>query len=456
MTKNSISETFPEQTLFEAAFKYASIGTALLRPDGSWLIVNDALCQILGYTRDELHNFTFRDITYPEDHAVDEYYVEQLVSGRARHCHFEKRYFHKNGGIVWALLSVVYVSDETGGPAFFITQIKDITARKTAAEEISRILEHSPDIIFRMNPEGRIIFINGTVERMLRIPRSEYLGKTFAEVAERGRPAKRFIAQVAEAIGRCEPVSFEYEGLLRSDTFYTCTVTPEYQGDVRLNSFLMFLRDITPVRRAQLALEKSERELNSVLTGTPTVIAKLTRDFRHVYINDAVERETAIPAEMFIGKTLGEVGIPNPVVRRIEAAIAEVFKTGESIEFEFAYDSPHGLKYYLGRFTPELTAAGEVEAVLVFALDITERKLAELELKEALEQVKQLQKMLPICTYCKNIRDDQDYWHTVESYVARHAGAEFSHSICPSCYETRVLPELRKYKEKNRKSPIDE
>jgi phosphoserine phosphatase RsbU/P len=64
------------------------------------------------------------------------------------------------------------------------------------------------------------------------------------------------------------------------------------------------------------------------------------------------------------------------------------------------------------------------------------------ELEGALKRVKQLSGLLPICSYCKKIRDDSNYWQQVESYVMHHSEAQFSHSICPSCYETIVKPEM--------------
>ncbi len=66
------------------------------------------------------------------------------------------------------------------------------------------------------------------------------------------------------------------------------------------------------------------------------------------------------------------------------------------------------------------------------------------ELKEALISVKQLSGLLPICSYCKKIRDDQNYWQQVEAYVGKHSEAKFSHSICPTCYEDIVKPEMVK------------
>ncbi len=64
------------------------------------------------------------------------------------------------------------------------------------------------------------------------------------------------------------------------------------------------------------------------------------------------------------------------------------------------------------------------------------------ELQAALDQMKRLQGILPICGYCKKIRNDSDYWQNVESYISSHSEAEFSHSICPPCFETKVKPEL--------------
>jgi PAS domain S-box-containing protein len=82
------------------------------------------------------------------------------------------------------------------------------------------------------------------------------------------------------------------------------------------------------------------------------------------------------------------------------------------------------------------------------ARDITERKHAEHErerlvgeLRAALTEVKTLQGFLPICSYCKSIRDDENYWHAVEAYISKHTNTRFSHGICPTCY-AKVESEL--------------
>jgi CheY-like chemotaxis protein len=71
------------------------------------------------------------------------------------------------------------------------------------------------------------------------------------------------------------------------------------------------------------------------------------------------------------------------------------------------------------------------------------------ELEAALAQVKQLQGLLPICSYCKRIRDDENYWEQVELYIGKHSGAQFSHGICPACFEEHVRPQLEELSRKH-------
>jgi len=81
-------------------------------------------------------------------------------------------------------------------------------------------------------------------------------------------------------------------------------------------------------------------------------------------------------------------------------------------------------------------------------LNITlEKRVADrtAELTKALAEVKELSGLLPICSYCKQIRDDKNYWHGVETYISRHSKARFSHGICPDCMERHVLPMLEAF-----------
>jgi CheY-like chemotaxis protein len=96
----------------------------------------------------------------------------------------------------------------------------------------------------------------------------------------------------------------------------------------------------------------------------------------------------------------------------------------------------------------ELRARVRVGETIVNLQSNLALRVKELEL--ALTRLKQLQGTFPICSYCKNIRDDQNYWQQVESYITDHSEAKFTHSICPPCYESVVEPQLRRQKNKER------
>jgi len=95
------------------------------------------------------------------------------------------------------------------------------------------------------------------------------------------------------------------------------------------------------------------------------------------------------------------------------------------------------------------SADAGVDDFLTKPLDLTELwtrlRVAERILRYT-TQVRQLEEMLPICSYCKKIRDDQNYWQQLEGYISERTGSDFSHSVCPDCYKRVVIPELEKLK----------
>jgi PAS domain S-box-containing protein len=117
---------------FRGAFEFAAIGMALVAPDGRWLRANKSLCEILGYTAEELLATDFQSITHAEDLDADIGQMRQMLDGSLSHYNMEKRYLHKDGHIVWVLLSASLVRDARAQSMYFVAQIQDITDRKHA------------------------------------------------------------------------------------------------------------------------------------------------------------------------------------------------------------------------------------------------------------------------------------------------------------------------------------
>jgi PAS domain S-box-containing protein len=139
---------------FRITFEQAAMGVAHVDLDGHWLRVNQVLCSIVGYTREELTSKTFLDITHPEDLEADLNYVRQLLAGDINHYSLEKRYLHKDGHLVWVNLTVsllretngmadssapsnaLYPVSGTGKPKYFISIVEDINDRKRTEREL--------------------------------------------------------------------------------------------------------------------------------------------------------------------------------------------------------------------------------------------------------------------------------------------------------------------------------
>lgn len=123
---------------FHSLFESAAIGMAVVDLQGRFVDVNKALCEIIGYSEEELIKKTFMDITYPDDLEIDLYYVGQLIKGNLFSYQMEKRYFHKQGHIIWILLTGSVVHDEQNNIKYFIAQIMDITQKKLMMEKLEQ------------------------------------------------------------------------------------------------------------------------------------------------------------------------------------------------------------------------------------------------------------------------------------------------------------------------------
>jgi PAS domain S-box-containing protein len=137
MSDTPSPDALTSDSLFQNAFELAAIGMALVSPEGKWLRVNRSICEITGYTEPELLARTFQDITHPDDLDLDLANVRKMLAGEIKTYQMEKRYFHKNGSIVWVLLSVSLVHNKSGAPLFFISQIQDITRRKQSDQQLA-------------------------------------------------------------------------------------------------------------------------------------------------------------------------------------------------------------------------------------------------------------------------------------------------------------------------------
>jgi PAS domain S-box-containing protein len=147
-----------QEKRFAKAFDFAPIGMALVSLTGGWIKINANLSKLLGYSESEFLSHNFRDYTHPEDIDTDLGHLQELLEGRTESYSMEKRYFHKDGRVIWALLNVSLVRNEEDKPLYFVSQIKDISESKRHIETIraqnSRLLSFAHIVSHNLRPHA--------------------------------------------------------------------------------------------------------------------------------------------------------------------------------------------------------------------------------------------------------------------------------------------------------------
>ncbi|MDD0841764.1 bifunctional diguanylate cyclase/phosphodiesterase [Pseudomonas sp. Gutcm_11s] len=157
------AERLQSELRFRSTFEQAAVGIAHLAPDGRWLRVNQRLCQMLGYSREQLLELTFQDITHPDDLDKDLGLTHQLLAGEIPRLTMEKRYLHRDGSVLWANLSATLVRHTNGEPHYFISVVEDIGVRKQqerALQQAATVFESTQEAVVIVDARRRILTSN--------------------------------------------------------------------------------------------------------------------------------------------------------------------------------------------------------------------------------------------------------------------------------------------------------
>jgi PAS domain S-box-containing protein len=191
----ALAELMESEERFRVTFEQAAVGVAHVGPDGRWLRVNDKLCEITGYPREELSEMTFQDITHLDDLQKDLDYLNQLLAGQIRTYATEKRYWRKDGSVVWINLTVSAVGDTPDHLKYFITVVEDITERKKAVgalrqseERYRAVVEQSTEGLYLVDGDTkRLLETNPALQNMLGYTAEELRGMELHEIVAHDR-----------------------------------------------------------------------------------------------------------------------------------------------------------------------------------------------------------------------------------------------------------------------------
>jgi len=159
------------EELFRRTFDEAPIGAAIISLDDRFQRVNSALCDITGYSQEELRSLTFLDITHPEDRPGNIELARKLAAGELHEYQLEKRYIRKDRKVVWVRVSIKMIRDQSGAPIYYLPMTEDITERKEAeialkkSEEDYRLLvQNLPGVVYKGRKDWSVEFMDEKTE----------------------------------------------------------------------------------------------------------------------------------------------------------------------------------------------------------------------------------------------------------------------------------------------------
>jgi PAS domain S-box-containing protein len=260
---------------FRATFEQAAVGIAHVGLDGHWLRVNRRLCDIVGYSREELLASDFSAITHPDDLAVDWENVRALIAGAIETYTIEKRYICRDGGAVWVNLTVSLVRGDASEPKYFISVIEDISERKAAEQAIRHqadLLDQALEPILAWEMGGGITYWNRAAEELYGYSREEAVGRRSHDLLKTTLPwpVDEFEARLVQ--------HGAWRGELKHTTKADRVITVESRHKVvREDGRLLVLesnRDVTDRKRAEQQLS----EMNATLEKR---VEERTRQLHH-------------------------------------------------------------------------------------------------------------------------------------------------------------------------------
>jgi diguanylate cyclase (GGDEF)-like protein/PAS domain S-box-containing protein len=325
---------------FALAFRYASIGMALVLPNGRWLQVNDALCTMLGYTEDDMLATAFQAVTHPDDLAADLALVHSLLAGDRQSYHMEKRYLHRDGHAVYVLLSVSLVRDEHGQPLYFISQVQDISERKAFEDALFRerelaevTLKSIGDAVITTDPAMIVTSLNPIAEAMTGWSNHDAVGRPMDEVFQLREPLTRqpianpLIAAVQKnaIVGLTTDAILIHRNGFESPIEDSAAPIHDHAGNV-VGGVVVF-HDVSETRA--LALKMAHLAHHDTLTGLPNrALLQSRMEFAATVASRRNQRAALLFVDIDhfkqINDTLGHAAgdaLLQEVARRIRAAV---------------------------------------------------------------------------------------------------------------------------------------
>lgn len=372
---------------FRGIFESSAIGVSLANRDGQWLMINPALCHILGYPEHALMQRNYEQISHPDDMARDRMLTNELYEGKRSSFQMEKRYLHRDGHVVWVNLTVAMVRDADGQPVHTVAHIEDIGARKrlelelrSSQDNLRATLDALPDLMFEVDLQGRYLDYHSPRIDLLADTPKQFIGRHVDDIMP-AEAAATIRAGLREAMARGHADGLQIAlQLAEGQRWFELSIARKDTAPPEAPRFIVLSRDVSERIHTQNALRNSDELMRQMADSVSQMFWLMDmRENRYLYISPAVDAMLGCSvSDLAIDPKFWRRNIHPQDRERVDRQLAHARQTGH-YDLQLRLLHPHGGERWLhARAYPIRDANQTLYRCAGMIEDITVRKTLEI------------------------------------------------------------------------------
>jgi nitrogen fixation negative regulator NifL len=324
---------------FHGIFTDAPTGIGMASPDGRFLQVNPTLCEMLGYSEEELLTKKGSDLTHPDDREWSAAARAQIWRDEKTLIrNYEKRYIRKDGQVVWARVSITVIRDSNGQPIHSVAHVVDVTERRQAEERLrlqGAALEAAANGVIITDRDGSILWTNPAFTQLTGHTAEEVLGKN-PRLLKSGVHSADFYRNLWETVLSGQVWRGEVTNRRKDGTLYNeeMTVAPVRNERAEITHFIAIKQDVTGRKQTERALHESEELFRSLSASSPLGIFLTNTRGQYTYVNPRCRQ--ILCCSLIESQNDGWVKCIHPADR--EAALSHWLDYVRSAAGEYSYE----------------------------------------------------------------------------------------------------------------------
>lgn len=459
-----ISEYKQVQDRFRTVFELAPVGIAITTPQGRFIETNQAFQDILGYTEDELYNLSYTELIPPNEPEERLNLCDKFIAGHQTKFTMEKHYIRKDRTIVWVNLSVTFIPGEDGLPDYAIASLQDISdayseihlrqeaelklqqsreeleqrvkertaelaqanmqlqqeiaerkllmeALKENEQCLQAVLDAIPGAVSWISAEGKYLGVNQHLAQTFNLSPQDFTGKHLGFL----KNSPQFVEFMRDFLHGDEKKNQAIVEIIvgRLSRYYLINAQKYQEGTQAVAVAI----DITENQESKRELQRQKEFLQNIIDTNLSLIYVKNRDGKYVLANQTFANICGLNVSDVIGKTTAQLHSNLADVERFIAEDQEVFETLQPkfIPDEVSYTPSGEIRWYQTIKQPLISSDGKVIQVLGVSTDITDRKLAEEQLRYSEEQLRLALEAAHMGTWDWNLETGEGTWsHNLE------------------------------------------